>query len=68
MTRLTLEQLLLVNLAEQMPSRFTLGYMTKEDAYERLKEMTGQDFGYDLDAWKAWLRKHKKEFSNFRLR
>jgi hypothetical protein len=50
MTRLTLEQLLLANLEERMPIG-GWGYMTKEDAYESLKEMTGQDFGYDLKAW-----------------
>jgi hypothetical protein len=67
MTRLTMGQLLLSNLAEQMPIG-GWGYMTKEAAREQLKKLTGQDFGYDLKAWKTWLREHRKEFPDFRLR
>lgn len=26
-----------------------------EDAYNQLKDGTGQDFGYDVDAWRAWM-------------
>jgi hypothetical protein len=68
MTRLTLEQLLLVNLAENMPGPMAWGYMPKEDAYTMLKQLTGQDFGYDMTAWKAWLRKNKVDFRNLRLK
>jgi hypothetical protein len=32
-----------------------LEYLSKELAYERLKEMTGQDFGFDVDRWRPWL-------------
>lgn len=29
-------------------------YMEKEKAYESLKFFTGQDFGYDAEAWIRW--------------
>lgn len=32
--------------------------MTKDDAIARLKRMTGQDFGMDIDAWRRWGRSH----------
>ena len=28
-----------------------------EDIYEYLKEVTAEDFGYDAEAWRVWLRK-----------
>ena len=36
-------------------------YMTREDAYETLKECTDQDFGYDTKAWEKWFRENKPE-------
>jgi hypothetical protein len=42
------------NLAGTMNPR-SLQYMSKELAYERLKKMIGQDFGFDVDRWKDWL-------------
>jgi len=33
----------------------------KEDAYKALKTLTGQDFGYDIDAWQQWLKAHNKK-------
>jgi hypothetical protein len=54
MSILTPCEIYFANLAGTMhPSR--LEYMSKELAYERLKQMTGQDFGFDVDRWKAWL-------------
>lgn len=32
-----------------------LDYVSKEIAHERLKAMTGQDFGHDVARWKSWL-------------
>jgi hypothetical protein len=32
-------------------------YMPKEEARKRLVVLTRQDFGYDVQAWRAWLRK-----------
>lgn len=31
------------------------GLMSRAKALETLKEMTGQDFGYDIKAWSMWL-------------
>jgi len=35
-------------------------YLPKEEARERLVALTGQDLGYDVWAWRAWLRKEGK--------
>lgn len=43
-------------LAEQLDPRRD-DYVPKEVAYERLKSMTGQDFGFDIESWKTWLWK-----------
>jgi hypothetical protein len=32
-----------------------VGYISREDAYERLKAVSNQDFGYDGEAWAEWL-------------
>ena len=34
------------------------GHLPKEEAYKRMKELTRQDFGYDLERWKQWGREH----------
>jgi hypothetical protein len=34
-------------------------YMSQERAYSELKRQTGQDFGYDVDAWAQWLDANK---------
>jgi hypothetical protein len=33
-------------------------YLPKDKALELLRKWSGQDFGYDFDAWKAWIREH----------
>ena len=38
--------------------------MTKEDAYKMLKSLTNQDFGYDVNVWKNWLKKHRIKPTN----
>ena len=60
MTRLTYIQLLVVNLKQGLPPG-AVGYCTKEEAYEGLKKRTGQDFGYDIRAWRRWLSKNMTE-------
>lgn len=35
-----------------------LGFLEKDVAYDRLKRITGQDFGYDIAKWKAWGQVH----------
>lgn len=33
---------------------------TKEEAREGLRRLTGQDFGQDAEAWKAWIKDNRK--------
>ena len=35
-----------------------MAYMTKNDAYALLKEITNQDFGYDADKWEKWIEEN----------
>lgn len=49
-------ELYLANLAGKHPH--AMGYMTKERAYEALKDYTGQDFGYNVRAWKRHINSH----------
>jgi hypothetical protein len=34
-------------------------YLSRDAAYERLKTLTGEDFGYDINAWNNWAVKNK---------
>jgi len=53
-------QILLGNLAGRIPRGTLCGlYMPKEQARELLMEETGQDFGYDVEKWREWLRRNK---------
>jgi hypothetical protein len=49
---------LLTNLRQELPDGRE-GYLSKEVAYRKLKQWTGQDFGYDIRAWEKWLKKNK---------
>lgn len=57
MTRLTLEQILILNLQERIPEG-SMAYTKKEDAYLALKKYTGQDFGNDIEKWKSWVEEN----------
>jgi len=48
---------LLLNMRQLLPK----DHPAKEDAYKALKTLTGQDFGYDIDAWQQWLKAHNKK-------
>jgi hypothetical protein len=56
--RATPAEVFLENL-EQIWPEDALDYMPRERAYEELKRLTGQDFGYDVEKWKSWLRTHR---------
>ncbi len=58
MTRLTPIQLLLCNLDPRTAPKGR-AYMPPDVAHQRLKDLTGQDFGNDAQAWRRWLREHK---------
>ena len=61
--RLTMEQILLHCLEGKM-SKEIFAYRSKEVAYEELKRLTGQDFGYDINAWKQWFKTADEPFPN----
>ncbi len=46
-------QMLLVNLRQELPPA-SLYYLTKEEAYRRLKELSQKDFGHDDKLWETW--------------
>ena len=49
---------LLLNLDQKIaPGRRE--YLDREAAYQTLKAMTGQDFGYNTQQWRQWMRSSK---------
>ena len=52
-------QLLLHGL-EGMSDPNTLHYVSREAAYQELKQRTGQDFGHDAEKWRAYIRLHRE--------
>lgn len=58
MTRLHPLEGLLLNL-DQKIKEGRREYLTKSEAREKLKALTGQDFGYDSKKWRAWIEEHK---------
>jgi hypothetical protein len=57
--RLTLIDGLLKNLKQEIPPHMRREYLTRERAYEKLKAITGQDFGFDVERWQAWIVDHE---------
>jgi hypothetical protein len=45
----------LKNLKQEVPPVRRREYLPRERALELLKQWTGQDFGYDVDRWEAWI-------------
>ena len=52
--RLLPHELLLANLKGGLKN--SRGYIPKERAYAQLKKISGQDFGYDVKAWRQYIR------------
>lgn len=50
---------LLKNLKQEIPSYRRREYLTRERAYELLKQWTGQDFGFDADKWGDWVHENQ---------
>ena len=65
--RLTPMERLLKNLREEIPSYMRREYLPKDVAYERLKKMTGQDLGDDVERWEAWVEEQKAAGVEFRV-
>lgn len=53
--KLTPFQIYLNSLAHG-PVRF--GYLSREEALDRLRKLTGEDFGLDVSGWKNWAERH----------
>jgi hypothetical protein len=51
-------ELLLRGLAGELRPK-TLSYISKEAAHEELKQLTGEDFGYDTEKWRAFIRANR---------
>ena len=56
----TWEERLLLNLKQEIPQHYG-EYRTREEAYETLKWVTGEDFGYDIEAWERWFSENDLE-------
>ena len=54
MSMLSLFEVLVLCLAQEFDARRD-NYMPRELAHERLKQLTGQDFGFNVDEWRTWL-------------
>jgi hypothetical protein len=65
--RLTLIAGLLKNLKGEIPSYMRREFLPKEAAYQRLKEITGKDFGMDAHAWEDWIREQEASGASFRI-
>ncbi len=51
----SIHEILLRGLAGNLP-RTALHYISPEQALAELKRQTGQDFGNDVESWRAYLR------------
>ena len=58
MSRSGIFQLLLRGL-EGTSDPNTLHYLSREEAYQELKQRTGQDFGQDVEKWREYVRLHR---------
>jgi hypothetical protein len=52
-------ELALANLRQEIPCD-ERGYCTAEEAYEWLKELSGVDYGFDVDKWEKWVSEQNK--------
>ena len=65
--RLTPIEGLLKNLAGEIPPQARREYLPPEVAYEKLKAMTGADFGMDVKQWKQWVAEQEASGRQFRF-
>ena len=62
MSLLLPHQMLLQNLAGTISADNKRVYISREKAIAYLRQITDQDFGDDVKAWKHWVGAHKDEF------
>jgi hypothetical protein len=60
MSLLTPYKRLLLNLRQEVSTQ-SRSYMSRDEAYDELKQSTGEDFGYDPKLWEEWIRKNTDE-------
>ncbi len=63
--RVSLQTKLRYRLESQVPdgSRYDwLREMSVEECLQKLRELTGQDFGNDVNAWIEWLKANRPSF------
>ncbi len=59
--RILPHKLYLLSLAEDEGLRRRNKLIDKQIAYLKLKELTGQDFGYDVTKWEEWMNNKSTE-------
>jgi hypothetical protein len=59
MVRAAKLHLALMNLNGEISSNELLGYFDKAVALRTLRNVTGQDFGYDVGAWRKWINENR---------
>lgn len=42
-------------------------YLSREDALDQLRRVSGEDFGSDVAAWQDWVSSNKEKFCGFDL-
>lgn len=57
MSKLSLLDRYLLNVEGKVPEE-ALHYVNRDYARRRLIEITGQDFVYDAELWRQWLKDH----------
>jgi hypothetical protein len=51
-------EVLLMNLRRMLPE-CSMNFERPDEALQQLREMTGEDFGYDCDKWEEWGRRKR---------
>lgn len=62
MSRLTYIEGLLRNLTGEIKEG-RREFVSRPEAYAKLKALTGQDFGYDSVQWRQWFKQHPPDES-----
>jgi hypothetical protein len=52
-------RLAFMNLNGDISEDELLGYFDKNTALRILQNITGQDFGYDIEAWRTWINENR---------
>ena len=65
--RLTPIERLLKNFKGEIPAYMRREFLPKDVAYEKLKEMTGQDFGANIEQWEKWIQEQEAAGVQFRV-